>query len=681
MPLQPLGSDALRWSLPAHLLTFEHTGQTAPVSVLPGQADGRQALAAAARARRGGHLLVTGLRDPQRRTILATALQELDLCRRSARDLVYVARPGAPDRPQLLELQPGRAVAFRRALRELRDELRVAWPDDLEGGAEAYAQAQSAAFQPLIDAFPGAAGWLADLQRAVAERTELFRPGVDPARRAADGDTEARELLAAFQAHLFHAAGRVDQAPVVVVGVPSMATLAGGLARGRRDDPGHLALRSGQVHDAHGGFLVVDADDLSRSPGSLRLLRALMSIDALPPVTGPGQAGAVRPDAVPLDVRLVVVASSASAVTLWGGDPDLSAAMLQPVQLDPRPEVDGQVVTELAGWLRHRGEQTGRRPLAAQAVGLVIEHLVRRGGRGGRVPLDLRTLDALADDADAVATGELVMAAHMSVALGAWRQRRAQAADWARRAVLEDFVLVATEGQVVGQLNGLAVYRSSGFPHARPIRITATAGAGRGGLVDVERDVGLAGNSHNKGVRLLTGFMRARFSRRRTLAIHATLGIEQHYGRIDGDSASVAELCALISAISRVPLRQDRAVTGSVDQLGQVQSVGSVTLKVEGFFRVCEGRGLTGQQGVVVPARNVGDLCLADDVVDACSQGRFHVWAAETVEDVLAILTDVEVGAADAVEWSDDTIYGKVLAELVQLEAVVRRAAKGPGSK
>ncbi|RME28492.1 MAG: ATP-dependent protease, partial [Deltaproteobacteria bacterium] len=262
--------------------------------------------------------------------------------------------------------------------------------------------------------------------------------------------------------------------------------------------------------------------------------------------------------------------------------------------------------------------------------------------------------------------------------------------DRALDSIERDLLHVRTEGRAIGQVNGLAVYRGSGFGFARPIRITATVGAGRGGIVDIERDAGLAGKLHNKGVRVFSGFLRGRFGRHQTLAIQASIGIEQHYGGIDGDSASLAEAAALLSAIGRVPLRQDRAVTGSIDQLGGVRSVGSVTDKVEGFYAVCALRGLTGEQGVVVPDTNIADLMLSAEVLEAIQAGRFHVWSAATVEDALAVLVEgtvldgaagpLQVGDPAADDWPENSFYGRVVAELRTLEQVMRRASRGPGT-
>ncbi len=676
-------------------------GPVLPGPLLPGQGEVLHDLAASLRRPFPGHLLVTGLTGPRRIALLADQIRRLLDAPATPRDLVYVSRPRHPDRPRLIELDAGQADAFRRDLLELRDELRLAWPDDLSADASAWSAALARAFEPLRARWPQAAAFFDELLPAVLDRADLFRPGVDPSRRGREGDTEARDLLLAFQAQVFHRVfegGQPDARAPVVVAPTEPDRLLGGQLRPRRDaDPAGLPLRSGALHDAHGGVLVIDARDLFGRAATLRAIRTLLRTGRLAPddlrSTG---VSPLQPDPVPLDVQLVVVAWSSAHLARWMSDPDLRAAISTPVQLRPHAPLTGELVAELGAWLAGQLADTASpdsppRPLQAGAVAAVVEHLLREGGRGERVPLDLSAALHLIRGAAARAPqGAPVTRAHVEGERADRLRRSRLAWDRSLDSIDRDVLHVQTEGRAVGQVNGLAVYRGSGFGFARPIRITATAGAGRGGLVDVERDAGLAGKLHNKGVRVFSGFLRGRFGRHQTLAIQASIGIEQHYGSIDGDSASLAEAAALLSAISRIPLRQDRAVTGSIDQLGRVQSVGSVTTKVEGFFEVCQRRGLTGEQGVVVPATNAVDLMLSADVLDALDAGRFHIWSADTVEHALAVLIEgipadddtpqMEVGDPAAPEWPEDSFYGRVVAELLTLEQVMRRATKGPGA-
>ncbi|MCB9781055.1 MAG: hypothetical protein H6742_20970 [Alphaproteobacteria bacterium] len=618
---------------------------------------------------RGGRsFVVTGLSGPHRRQRLADLLGRLVEAPTERRDLVYVARPTAPERPALLALPSGSAPAFRRALHELGPALDAAWPTLDEGGIHdaddaAWRRALARPFAPLRDAFPAAAGWLDALCAAVVARDDLFRPGAGLRRRADDGDPDARALLRCLDVGLFLAD---DGGPAVCIADPARADLLlGGLAAG--DGPGHLRLRPGLVHRAHGGWLVVDLDDLDDA--SLAALLSLLRTGALaaPPVGA--QPSLLLPDPVPVDLRVALIAGSAAAVTRWKDHGELRPLVSSPVQLAPHQPVSAALV---AAWWRWLGPD-GLTPDGALAM---VEALVREGGRGGRVPCSYDGARSLLDDARSVADGPVDRAA-VAAAQALRRRERNGAGDRVVDAIEAGFVRVETQGAVVGQVNGLAVYRGSGFAFARPIRITATAGVGRGALVDVERDVGLSGTSFKKGVRLFAGLLRSRFSRQRTLSVQASIAVEQHYGQIDGDSASLAGACALVSALAGVPLSQAVAVTGSVDQHGRVNSVGSVTRKVEGYFEVCRRAGLDGRQGVVVPRVNVADLCLRDDVVDAIAAGRFHIWPVDDLEGALALLTDLPVGDPAADKWPADTVYGKVDATLALFERANRRAAKG----
>ena len=208
--------------------------------------------------------------------------------------------------------------------------------------------------------------------------------------------------------------------------------------------------------------------------------------------------------------------------------------------------------------------------------------------------------------------------------------------------------------------------------------VTAQVGAGRGGVASIEREVGMSGRTHDKGMRILTGFLRGHFARTRTLAMKASICFEQSYVRIDGDSASAAELLALLSAISRVPLRQSMAITGSVDQFGFVQAIGGVNEKIEGFFRTCREGGLTGDQGVLIPETNVSDLMLSQEVCDACAAGDFQVWPVSRVEEALALLTGRPVAsAADPDSWEEGGVFALVAAALEEMETTVRKASRG----
>ncbi len=240
-------------------------------------------------------------------------------------------------------------------------------------------------------------------------------------------------------------------------------------------------------------------------------------------------------------------------------------------------------------------------------------------------------------------------------------------------------IRVETRGSVVGQINGLAVYDLGHHRFGKPSRITAQVGLGRDGVINVERQAGLSGPTYDKGVAILTGFLRGTFARRSPLAMSCSVTFEQSYGGVDGDSASSTEIYAILSAISGQALRQDVAVTGSVDQHGHVQAIGGVNEKIEGFFRVCCERKLNGSQGVMIPKSNVKDLHLSDEVVSAVDEGLFHVWAVDSVSDGIELLTGRPAGVWTKKEkWTDGSIFAACQERLDDMVALMRKAAKNP---
>jgi predicted ATP-dependent protease len=246
-------------------------------------------------------------------------------------------------------------------------------------------------------------------------------------------------------------------------------------------------------------------------------------------------------------------------------------------------------------------------------------------------------------------------------------------------------VLIDTAGERVGQVNALSVFELGDYAFAEPTRVTATTRLGDGHVIDIQREVQLGGSIHSKGVLILASFLASRYSLNRPHALAASLAFEQTYGTVEGDSASLAELCALLSSLGEVPIRQGLAVTGSINQLGEVQAIGAVNEKIEGFYEICAARGLTGEQGVVIPATNVEHLMLRDEVVEACAQNRFRVYAVRTVDEAVELLTGMPAGAPEVTTTlPPDTVNGRVarrLRELAELRrgALVERAAPRRG--
>jgi predicted ATP-dependent protease len=310
-------------------------------------------------------------------------------------------------------------------------------------------------------------------------------------------------------------------------------------------------------------------------------------------------------------------------------------------------------------------------------VAAVLDFAVRQAGDAEKVSTHMRSITDLMREADHHADvnehAELT-AADVERAIAGKHRRAGRIRELIHEAIRRGSIIVETSGESVGQVNGLSVGQTGEVTFGWPVRITARARLGRGELIDIEREVDLGGPIHSKGVMILAGFLGGRYAERRPLPVHASLVFEQSYAGIEGDSASVAELCALLSAIGEVPIRQSIAVTGSVDQHGRVQAVGGLNEKIEGFYDVCAARGLTGEQGVVIPSANVRNLMLRQDVVDAARAGRFHVWPVQTVDEAAELLTGRPAGERDEDgAYPADSVNGRVEARIAELAELARQ--------
>ncbi len=488
--------------------------------------------------------------------------------------------------------------------------------------------------------WPSARPWLHELHEELVESPEWFEE---------EGDQEA--LFAAFSANVVHRGSRSPHAPVVVVPNPTWAHVFGGLEGEAGVD--HRHIRGGSLQDADGGFLVLNAADLLQDPGAWRLLKRMLmfgQIDIQNPES-PLSAGVavLRPDPMRLDVKVVLLGDAETYAALFYGDTDFASIFKIKAEFEEDAAITQELLRDYAGFVARMVRREKLPAFTQEAVAAILEWAVRASGRGGRITTRFGGVADLLREAAFESGGATVDRVHIEAAQRARRDRD----DLAERRVLEmlesGVLRVDLDGRRVGQVNALVVYHVGGHDFGRPMRITATVGAGRGGIVSIEREARLSGRMHQKGVQILRGLLLERFGRRRPLSFTASLCFEQSYARVDGDSASMAEVVGLISALASVPVRQDIAVTGSVNQFGEVQGVGGVNEKIEGFFTSCKLRGLTGTQGVVIPIHNVPDLCLSDEVRDACAAGRFHVWAIERIEQGIELMTGVTAGERDEV--------------------------------
>jgi len=446
-----------------------------------------------------------------------------------------------------------------------------------------------------------------------------------------------------------------EGAPVVYEDNPTLPALVGRVEHVSR--MGALVtdftlIRPGALHRANGGFLILDAQRLLARPLAWeQLKRALRSgeIRIEPPGEGlsPVSTVSLEPAAVPLNLKVVLLGEPSLYYTLDAVDPELQLLFKVPAEIEGRVERTPEAVLGYARLIATLGRGDGLLAFDRGAVARVLRRASRLAGDSTMLTTHLDSLTDLLREADFHARRagrEVVTAEDVVGAVEEERRRRGRVQDRSLDEMTRGTIRMETEGAVIGQVNGLTVASVGRSAFGRPARITARVRAGRGQLIDIEREVELGGPLHSKGVLILSGFLGARFGGDVPLALAASLVFEQSYGPIDGDSASLAETVALFSALAELPARQDVAMTGAIDQRGQVQAIGGVNEKIEGFFAICEARGLSGTQGVVIPSANVTHLMLRDEVVAAAAAGRFHVWAVDTVDEVLELITGVEAG-------------------------------------
>ncbi len=411
-------------------------------------------------------------------------------------------------------------------------------------------------------------------------------------------------------------------------------------------------IKPGALHRANGGYLILDARELLLQPfawdGLKRILRSReIRIESLGQTLSLVSTVSLEPDSIPLDVKVILIGERLLYYLLYQYDPDFGE--LFKVEADFNQEMARTPENHLlyAQLIAMLARKNALRSFDRRAVAQIITRSARMAGDAEKLSIHLLSIADLLREADywAGVSGNGVVRAHdVQRAIDAQIHRADRLRERVQEQIQRGTILIDTEGERVGQINGLSVLMLGNFAFGQPSRITARVRLGSGKVVDIEREVELGGPIHSKGVLILSSFLGSRYAPEYPLSLSASLVFEQSYGGVEGDSASMAELCALLSALAKVPIKQPLAVTGSVSQHGEAQPIGGVNEKIEGFFDVCKARGLTGDQGVVIPASNVQHLMLRQDVIEAVKEGQFSVYAVETVDQAIELLTGVPAG-------------------------------------
>jgi predicted ATP-dependent protease len=449
-----------------------------------------------------------------------------------------------------------------------------------------------------------------------------------------------------------------DKSPVIFETTPTYANLFGTIQRAYDTRGGwtsdFMDLRAGSLLRADGGFLIMYSLEALSEVGVWRALKRTLNHNRLEiqplEMFYPFGGSAQKPEAIDINVKVILIGDRSLYELLYEYEEDFRKIFKVRVEFDEEMAMSDGVIAEYAGRLRALSEKENLYPFDRGAFAAMLEYGVRQAGRRNKVTARFIDIADLAREAhyNAAAAGEsVVRAAHVRGALSSKMERHNLIETRIREMIKEGTLLVDVDGSSVGQVNGLSVLEIGGYSFGKPVRITATAALGKAGLINIEREANLSGRFHDKGMHIIAGYLRSQFAQDKPLSLAASICFEQSYSGVDGDSASSTEIYALASALSGLPLRQDIAVTGSINQQGDIQAIGGVNEKIEGFFDVCRIKGLTGTQGVMMPESNVEDLMLREDILEAVTAGKFHIWPVSQVEQGIEILTQTAAGGKD----------------------------------
>jgi lon-related putative ATP-dependent protease len=498
--------------------------------------------------------------------------------------------------------------------------------------------------------------YLQHVESDVLENLSRFHPKEEPQPsilgmslpREDDHFTEYQVNVVVDNSHL-------QGVPVVIETNPRYKNLFGTIERVVdrngiwRTDFTHI--KAGSMLKADGGYLVIYALDAITEPGVWPALKRTLrnheiEIQAFEPGIF-GYTSSLKPEPIGLQVKVIMIGDPYTYQLLYVLDEDFKEIFKIRADFDSEMPNTDQAIKSYLSFIRGLSEREKLLPFDVSAVAEVVEYGVRLSGRQSKLSTQFSMLaDVLRESsywAQSVKS-DTVTGEHIRKAIDERIERIKLIEEKIQEMILEGAIFVDTEGTKVGQVNGLSVYQMGEHEFGRPSRITVKTAMGRAGIINIEREAELSGPSHNKGVLILTGYLRSRYAQNKPLVLSASIAFEQSYSGVDGDSASSTEIYALLSSLSGLPLRQDLAVTGSVNQNGEIQPIGGVNLKIEGFYDVCRARGLTGTQGVLIPMANVKDLMLRHDVVEAVRAKKFHIYGINSIDEGIALLTGKKAG-------------------------------------
>jgi ATP-dependent Lon protease len=505
--------------------------------------------------------------------------------------------------------------------------------------------------QPKIHAY------LDEVKDSILENPSRFQPKPESPQVPIPGLAlpSPVDTFTEFQVNVLVDNAETKGAPVIIETSPTYRNLFGTIERswgmggiGKTD---FTKIKAGSFLRANGGYLVLNALDVLIEPGVwLALKRTMrnrsMEMQSFDPFYL-FASSALKPEPIEVKVKVVMIGDAYLYETLYSVDEDFKKVFKIKADFDTVMERKNETQLQYASFIQKICHDENLLPFDRGGVAAVIEYGVRLAGRQKKLSTEFHRITDILREASYWAKrdkSDMVMEKHVDQAIAEKIYRKKMIEDKIQEMIDDGMILIDSDGAAVGQVNGLSVYDLGEYAFGKPSRITAKTSMGKSGIINIEREAELSGRTHNKGVLILGGYLRGKYAQDKPLTLTASLAFEQSYGGVDGDSASSTEVYAILSSLSGLPLRQDIAVTGSVNQNGEIQPIGGVNQKIEGFFDVCQSRGLTGKQGVMIPHQNVGDLMLRKDVVEAVAAGKFHVYPVRNIDQGVEILTGVPAG-------------------------------------
>ena len=573
---------------------------------------------------------------------------------------------------KLIQQSPKVRREMHRKLRKLNEELAT------QVVGELFADVLK-----KYEGMPFVLDYLKAVQEDVIDSSDAFRPSMQEQPQGglvlpgmASPEERLRAIVDRYRVNRLIDHRKTEQSPVVYCDNPTFENLVGSIEH--MAEMGNLVtnftlIKAGALHEANGGYLIIDARELLQQPSAWDgLKRALRSnhihTEPLGRYLSMLSTVSLEPQPIPLKVKVILVGERQLYYALRAYDSDFSELFKVVADFEESVPRNASTTKKYARMIATVARREELRPFDRAGVCRLIEYGSRLAGDSRKLSVQMMHIADLAREADfhaGQAKAEVITAEHVSASLDAQEYRNGRFAERMRERVDDGTVMIDTKGERVGQINALSVYQVGGTAFGQPNRITSRVSAGNGRVLDIEREVHLGGKLHSKGVLILGSYLKAHFTPTKALSLSASIVFEQSYGGIDGDSASSTELYAILSAISQLPINQALAVTGSVNQFGEVQAIGGVNEKIEGFFATCKSNGLQEDNGVLIPQANVSDLMLRREVVEAVEAGTFHVYPVRTIAEGIEILTGVTAGRRlKSGKFTKDSVFAKVEARL-----------------